>query len=514
MSVPPIVHRVKLVVASHGPTIGAVLAVVGLVAFAGAAWTVTHPPTVEVTDQLATHTVDTDVTTSTVVTGNSSLWERGRTLTNRPVYPLESAPRLTVRVNTSVPPGDEVQVSQELTLVYRAEKDGTVFWQSERRLVAEDRTVVDGAATTTSTVDVRQVRDNLDEINQEITGLGRAQASLRLNVSYATDTYSGTVSKTAPLTILSSGYWVGGTLDAENTHQTPQTREVTQPPDTAKAVGLGLLGFLSWGGAGSVVYAYSRRLDPVAIREELSRGRYREWVSAGRLGQFVAGQDVAMDSLKDLVDVAIDSNNRAVYDRTRNLYAVVANGVVYYYDPHHDLPEPDIDYDFDEGIEVSLELDGGHTSAFTRPHGPGEPSHGPSSWPGFGGSQPDEAEAELPTDAVAVERSISLEDGRIVVAYRLVNREPEPVTVDVAAFGLAADLVESARPTVWDEPSDTFGVDGGVGFTELVGPSGEAVVKYVVSTSGPPTDEDLEALRSATPPKVRRVLAMGRRSDH
>lgn len=515
MQLPPLFHQVKLVVATHGTVLAAALVVVGLVAFAGAAWTVTHPPTIEVTEPVATHTVGTDVQTSTVVTGNTSLWASGTTLEDKPIYPLKSAPRLTVTMTTNVPPGQELRVSQELTLVYQATKDGTVFWETSRILVSEDRTVSDGQATASASIDVRQVRQHLDEINAEITGIGQAEAYLRLNVSYRSEAFSGSLSKTAPLTVLSTGYWVGGSLDAENTHQTPVTREVTQPPDTTTAIGLGLLGLVSMGGAGGIVFVAGGRLDPDAIADEIDRQRYREWVSTGRLGQFVSGQDVAMDSLQDLVDVAIDSNHRVVHDRQRDLYAVVDDSVIYYYDPYH--PEPEIE--FEPEVEVPLQYDGGHLSSFER--GPDDDTVAPRERPADDAGRKADAPpatgdagavsgpTELPTEAVAVARTVGFEEGRLIVTYELSTDESEYVEVDVAdRLPAECDDVASLRPLEGAEPADEFGIEGGVGFRALASSNGPRVVKFVARTDEPATSDTLEAIRAAPGPRVRRAVSM------
>lgn len=476
----PLVVRTKLAVADHGPAIAAVLMVVGVAAVAGAAWTVTHPPTVEVTEPVATQTVGADVETRTVVTGNTSLWERGTTLEDRAVYPLESAPELTVQVHTSVPSGQSVAVSQELELVYRAERDGEVFWRSDRPLVTEERTVDDGAVTTEATLDVPQIRAELDAVNEELAGIGRATAYLRLNVTYRAAGYAGSLSKTAPITIRGSGYWIGGTLDAENTHQTPVTREVTKPPDLETALALGIVAFGSFGGAGGVVYLSGRRLERAAVVDELERQRYREWISAGRLGQFVTGQDVAMESLKDLVDVAIDSNRRVVHDRQRELFAVVAEDVVYYYDPFYTDPELDIESD----VTVPVRHDGGQPSVFDR-----------SAEAGFSRS----GVADRPPETVSVSRDLAVEDGQLVATYRLSSAAPEPVIVDVVDRSVGRD-----EPVSGFEPARTIAVDEGLGFTATVSPHWSRLVKFVVGTDdpGPP----------GAGPRVRRVVTMRPRS--
>lgn len=503
----PIVPRAKLAVANHGTVIAAVLVVVGLVAFAGAAWTLANPPSVEVTEQATTQRVGTDVETSTVVTGNTSLWDRGTTLRNKPVYPLGSAPNLTVRVHTTMPTGQQIHVTQELSLVYRASKDGQVFWQADQQLISKEATVQNGELTSSATFDVRQVRSHLNSINEDITGIGRAQAYLRLNVSYRAADFSGSISKTAPMAVLSSGYWVGGSLEGEKAHETPVTREVSESPDHQQAIGLGLLGLFALGGAGGVVYLSGRRLDPGAIEDELSHQRYREWVSVGRLGQFVSAQDVAMDSLKDLVDVAIDSNNRVVHDKQRELYAVVSGDVIYYYDPFHDKPN----IEFEPSVEVPVRHDGGKTSAFewatdevTEPEVADTSDTESSAEDDFLRGAASAETAPLPVDAVSVTADVTRKGGLTVISYHLSSDAPAPVT---------ADIVDSKVEPLWAvpefEPDDTMGIEGAASFQASILPEGERIVRYVVRTGASATDDPEELVRSLSNPQVHRVVMEG-----
>lgn len=472
-----IVPRVKLAIADHGRVIAAVLVAIGLVAMAGAAWTLTHPATVEVSESGDPRTVGADVETRAVVTGNTSLWERGTTLEDRAVYPLESAPALTLAVTTSVPAKQPVVVSQELTLVYRASRDGEVFWRESRRLLAEERSVESGQLESTATVDVPRLREELATINEELTGLGRATAALRLNVSYRAPGIAGSLSKTAPLSISESGYWLGGSLDAENTHESSTTRTIRKPPDTDMALGLMLVGVVALGGAAAVGYASRRRLERPAIAEELERERYREWISTGQLGRYVAGQDVAMASLKDLVDVAIDSNNRVVHDRERDLFAVVANGAVYYYDPLHDDPELDIETD----LRVPVRHDGGQPSVFGR--------KGMATGRSAGAAGPG-------PDSVSVTGEIAIEDERQLAVYRLSTEVDEPVVVEVVDR-----TIQAREPVSGFEPGETLAVDDGIAFTAAVSPHWTRLVKVAVDDS---PDEPPE-----TRPQVRRVTSSG-----
>ena len=473
----PLVYRGRLVVADHGRAVALALLVVGSIALAGAAWTATHPPTVEVTEPVATATVGTDVGSRAVVTGDSSLWARGTVLEDRPVYPLALAPRLTLEVHTTVPADRTVVVEHALTLVYRAERDGEVFWDRSRPLLAASHTVRDGDVADAVTLDVTAVRSELDELNAELTGLGRARAYLRLDVRYRADGLEGRLGRAAPLSVKASGYWIDGSLDAEAVHRSPVTREVSRQADPTTLLGLGVLGLVSYAGAGGVLLLSRRRLDREAVAEALERRRYAEWISAGRLDEVVADRAVPMDSLKDLVNVAIDSKNRVVHDPRRELFAVVAADVVYHYDPDPTAPELDVEGD----VRVPLRHDGG--------------------WPPAAAGDPEErladpGVADRPTDAATVTRTMGVERGTLVATYRLSTSADEPVVVEVLDGAVEAD-----GPVPGYEPGGTVDAEAGVGFTAAVSPHWARLVKFAVRTDEPGPIE--------SSPTVSRVATMG-----
>lgn len=329
----PLLPRLKLVVAEYGLLVVGMLAVVSVLAFGAAGWLYVNPPTEAVTEPAYEETVATDVETQARVTGNTSLWERGTTLVNRPIYPANAAPNVTLVAHAAVPVGESVDVTQELTLVYEAKKDEVTFWETEELLTEDRKTVQDGRSTTTTTIDISAVRNQLNRYNNDIAGLGHVTAKVRYNVSYATNRYSGTLSKTVPLEVTAKGYWLKGSFDAEKIHSATVQRQVADEPDLTAIAGLLAAGTGSLLGAAAVAIVRRRRLDADAVLHELHRLRCSEWISQGELRQAISGQDIAMRTLEDLVNVAVDSNNRVVFDPDRDLYAVVNRGVIYYFDP-------------------------------------------------------------------------------------------------------------------------------------------------------------------------------------
>lgn len=331
--------QVEHVVATRGPTLALVLAVVGVVALAGSGWLLVNPPTEQVTDQRATQTFGSDVTTSAVVTGDTPLYATGTELTDRPLYLLAAAPNATYTVETQVPAETPVEVSQSLVLVLQGTKDGEEFWRSERVLLNDTRRVDGATAEAATTVNMSAVEERLSDARTAVGEVGVFRASLQLRVDYRSDRYAGTLNASAPLQISSRAYWVDGDLAAEETRAQTVTRTVTHSPDPLFVGGLAVVGFGAVFGAGGIAMFY-RRLDPETVEVRTARTRYEEWISDG---EFPSGPDkryIRINSLEDLVDVAIDSNKRVIYDDVYEAYAVADGDLVYYFTDDPSRIEP------------------------------------------------------------------------------------------------------------------------------------------------------------------------------
>jgi hypothetical protein len=145
------------------------------------------------------------------------------------------------------------------------------------------------------------------------------------------------------------------------------TNRTTESRSPAVIGGLSVLGTLSLAGAAFV----SRRssTDIEAARRAVHEQRYAEWISRGSIPMWIGEYHVSLDTLEDVVDVAIDTNERVVHDEQRGLFAVVNDGVVYYYSdrglweetvwPEMDLEAESavIDGDGDLSAEELSELD-------------------------------------------------------------------------------------------------------------------------------------------------------------
>jgi hypothetical protein len=326
------IDRPKYLVVEYGTVIAAALALVGVIALGGA-WTAAQPT--ETVDRVPVYQEDvsTAVDTSAVVTGNTTLYEEGETLRNKPVYLFRATPNLTLAVNTSLEADRPADVTHRLIVRFRATRGDRTFWQHTRTYLNETRRTGNGTVSTTDTVNVSAIRTEAARFRQEVGSAGSFHVDVLLNVSYRvreSPTYGGSMTASAPLVMDSESYLLDGDLGASATEESFATQRTTSDPDVAGYLGFAVVGLLALAAAAGTVLV-RRDIDADDIRTRVSRNRYREWISRGEIPTGTSKRYVRIDSLEDIVDIGIDSNKRVIWNEDYDIYAVVDGDVVYYY---------------------------------------------------------------------------------------------------------------------------------------------------------------------------------------
>ncbi|MFC6874312.1 DUF5305 family protein [Halobellus marinus] len=325
-----VTKQIELVIGRYGRFIALGMVVLGLVAVGGAANTYLNPPVEEVTENTNTQTIQTSTETSAVVRNATPLYEEGQVLRDMPIYFFEASPDLTLRIRTDVPGDQQVNVSQRHVIQLRATRDGQTFYEDQQLVAADQTRVSDGTVWVNTTMDMEDIRSYVSEKQSAVSGAGSLQVTLQLSVTYETNDYAGTLTTSAPLALSGNTYWIDGDLSASRTHSTPVTRRSVGSPDMTTVGGLGALGIGLLAGAVAVLRR-SREIDPLGVETDLARSRYDEWISNGEIPTKSDKEYIRTDSLEDLVDIAIDSNGRVIYDRSLDAYAVVQGDLVYYF---------------------------------------------------------------------------------------------------------------------------------------------------------------------------------------
>lgn len=318
------------------------LLLVGVVAIVSATGGVaSESPAQQLTVETDSMTVDTTLSTEATVIGNTSLYNQSETLADMPVYLRSATPEVRLIAVTTTPADRTVSVTQQLVLDLSATRNGEVFWRDSKTLAIDSQTVTDGTARTAVTLDVQQLaREQLATVTAEAGDIGTIEAQVSAVAMYDTDTYSGRTTATSPLRITDRAY------ELETPQQDQQTNSTTVQQAAAGGstsgglfgtlgrvsagdVGTALGGLVAIGLAVGVWLTRTRIVDFDAFSRQYERVRYAEWISRGTIpatGKYVR---VPVETLLDLVDIAIDSEKRVIHDTSKDIYAVVDGNLMY-----------------------------------------------------------------------------------------------------------------------------------------------------------------------------------------
>lgn len=337
--------RAKYLAAKHGRTIAVTLAVLGVLSLVVGGMSAANPPTETVTQEADVQQVNASVGTSAVVQKDTTAWDRGARVNNSSLYLLSAMPRLTVHANARVPASVPVSVTQELTLVTSASRNGETFWEEREVLASTETTVEDGSTSVNATVNVAALDERMDEVREEFGTAASVTTAIELSVAYDTGTYEGTLTDRAPLAIGDGAYWLDGSVSAGETHSRTVTKTIETSRSQQSVLPPMVIGLLSLSAAAVVLWYQRQDPNPALVEREMDHYRAAEWISEGQLPMWLGEQHVELDSLMDVVDIGIDNDKRVVHDPRRDLYAVIDGEVVYYYSPDKgwdEVPWPEV----------------------------------------------------------------------------------------------------------------------------------------------------------------------------
>ena len=110
-----------------------------------------------------------------------------------------------------------------------------------------------------------------------------------------------------------------------------------EPPEPEKGdpnmqlIGVLLILGISTIGIGITIAEKVPQFDKEKLEQQVAHNQYSEWISEGDVLIDSDNEFVAVNSVKDLVNVGIDANKRVIYDPDLSVYTVSDDGVTYYY---------------------------------------------------------------------------------------------------------------------------------------------------------------------------------------
>lgn len=283
------------------------------------------------------------------VTEENRVYPVGSTLENRSVYYTSIAPELDGAFRYGFGGGGELDVDAETTLVIRSVgEEGETFWRVTDSLAETSTTIgPDGTATTTFTLNVSEVRAEIDAIEEDLgASPGTTEVLVVTNVTASGTAAGADASHDAGYVMAidpgADTYSVDAPRAATERH--PHTGTVTVQRDYGplRSIGgpvvlvLSLLGLVALGIARIQGLLAVSETERAALAAEAEREEFEEWISSGRVPESVRSREaVAVESLADLVDAAIDSDRRVIHDPEDDTYHVIDDALRYEYAPDH-----------------------------------------------------------------------------------------------------------------------------------------------------------------------------------
>jgi hypothetical protein len=294
---------------------------------------------------------------SATVTNGSEAFPAGTTLSNQSIYFTSIAPVLNGTFTyTYTGSSGDITVNTTLTYVLHSVEEtsngnATEYWSITRSLDSQktDSLAPGETQRITFSININATQQQANQIEEDIGGTSGTVGALVVAQTTINGTIEGrTVSQTRryvmPIEFSEGQYNVHdpGTI----TNQSEVTRQISVATTFGplRSTGSVLLLFVSlWLLIGLAVARQQGMLDIAASERErlemqAAREEFEEWITTARLPDTLLDTPHAeVDSLEDLVDLAIDTNRRVIEDPHREGYFVLSDNVCYTYIPS--LPE-------------------------------------------------------------------------------------------------------------------------------------------------------------------------------
>lgn len=290
---------------------------------------------------------------SAVVRNGSIAFAAGDVVRNRPIYFRQATPILDgTYVLEHEGDAEGATFETDLRLVVRAVQSSgasrpVVLWRVAEPLGSvQSRSLAPGETHRVPfSVNVTDRMQLLRRVQEEL-GSSRGQPEIlvvaRTNetATVAGEDLTGTRTDRLQVVPRSATYSVESSLSGGRTRTVRET--VTVPVETSPLRAYGsivalLAGLLAAGGLAVLDRTDRLALPPsdrAAIENRRTRHSFREWISVGTVPSPAEGERVvAVDSLTDLVDVAIDSDRRVIEDEDANTFVVLDGSTRYVYRP-------------------------------------------------------------------------------------------------------------------------------------------------------------------------------------
>ena len=289
-----------------------------------------------------------------LVTEKNPLYPVGSNLEmGKPAYFFSVSPKMDVSFTYDFKPTDSADVDVELKTMVVATAGGSTddgtktFWQKKFPIKdSGSQKIADGESLTHRfIIDVPDVQSMVKSVQDQIKYSQDTEIELVTYVTYQGTvngkTVTGTEQFPIPLTITSSYYQMPEKLDDEKIIDTYETRKTPiDPPFLSKALPLlsllfsiVLMALLGICQKGCTIVDQSL-IDELERKNKIENeyAQFNEWISNGVFpNDTTLLTKIEIKSLQDIVDAAVDMNERVIHDTASGIFFVIHGSLLYYF---------------------------------------------------------------------------------------------------------------------------------------------------------------------------------------
>jgi hypothetical protein len=284
---------------------------------------------------------------SVPVTEENPLYAIGTRLEmGKPAYFLAASPTIDMSFAYNLESAESANISGKIGTMIVATGKGVsggeekIFWQKEFPLKSEGSDDIQNGASVIKnfSLNVSEIQSKVKNVQDQLNYPQDATIEIVNRVNYqgkinGEDTY---IIKdfSIPLVISSSYYQLPGQLDfSQDASITKKVSTTSYPPLSTLKMPLSLF-LLSFVLVGTTLVGTRMKKVESAYIKKLEKERkitpFKEFISKGKLPEKINSfMKIEISSIQDLVDTAIDMNERVIYDAESGSYFTIHNGVLY-----------------------------------------------------------------------------------------------------------------------------------------------------------------------------------------
>lgn len=341
--------RIKKFLSSRLPAIVVALLLLGSIGVAVAYQAQTTPPVERTEETVSSWEETTRVGHQAQVEQPNLVFEQNQTLQDRPVYYTRLSPRLEAihEYSYTATGGGELTVDTDATLLLRSvDADDNVYWQRTEPLATTTETVAPGETATLSVeINVTAVAEEIERTEASLgASIGTAELGVSFETSIAGEVNGAPVASAYRDAIAvdpgDNTFSVNGTDGSQQRHDRTATVETVGTHGTLRSYGPYAIVFLSLlGVAGMLAGRYTGHITPTerelaTLEHQQERAEFDDWTSRVAVPASAVETDaMTVETLEDLVDIAIDTDERVLEDTSGIGFYVLGTNAHYTYSP-------------------------------------------------------------------------------------------------------------------------------------------------------------------------------------